>query len=140
MQGPNRQLALVLAGAAIPGALVGRWTAPAIEEQVCCRSEANDFEEGLKRGARQLDGIVRTVKEVAKAAREPRADCPGRPDEEEIFRRELLAGFAGTVAVHVLIALVGLVRDGCDCCRRAANEGAAGLRVGHRRRGGGVLQ
>ena len=104
MQAQGRGLALAVAGAAAPGALVGRWTAPRLDEQVCCRGEFDDFGEALRERTLHLDRVARGVKDVVRLVRQARsaarAECPAGPEREEEFRRELLAGFIAVASVQ----------------------------------------
>ena len=148
MRAQAPRLALAVAGAAAPGALVGRWSAPRLGE-VCCR-ELDDFVGASRERAVHLERVARGVRDVLRAVRRTRpaaaAECPAGPPPEEEFRREVLAAVIAVASLQVALTTLGFVRDAAECCvrcrcaRRATRGSTDGLRVGHRRRGGGVVQ
>ena len=150
MRAQAPRLALAVAGAAAPGALVGRWSAARLGEQVCCRSELDDFVEASRERALHLERVARGVRDVLRAVRRSRptaaAECPAGPSREEELRREVLAAVIAVASLQVALTTLRFVSDVaerlicCRCCRRSARRTADGLRLGHRRRGGGVVQ
>ena len=150
MQSPGA-LALALTGAAIPSALIGRYTAAVPEALGCCISEEDEFlREAAHSGFRRLERLVRHLvrsqqkKRGCEPEAEPEAEQEGEPDEQASDAEDswyLREGGLLALGLHVTGSTVAHLLRACLSCLRNATcrrRPAAG-REGTRRRGGGVL-
>ena len=74
MHCPGRNVALALAVASLPSALVGRWSAPASEPH-CVRERASDFERLVGQNLWRLESLVKQVEDFASSGKADTVPC-----------------------------------------------------------------
>ena len=78
MHNPGRNIALALAVAGVPSALVCRWSAP-VSEPHCVREQASDFERLIGQSLWRLESLVKRVGDFASSGKVDTVRCGEEP-------------------------------------------------------------
>ena len=125
MHNPGRNVALALAVAGLPSALVGRWTAP-VSEPHCVRERESDFERLVGQNLWRLEFLVKQVGDFASSGKVD--EVPRGEERARLFQgavAEILLDISGGLATQLILTVVQKFTNGCP--RRArTNDGTGG--------------
>ena len=105
MHCPGRNVALALAVASLPSALVGRWSA-LVSEVHCVRKRESDFERLVGQNVWRLESLVKQVEGFASSGRADTVPCGTEP--RRVFPGaafEILLPIGGRLAAQLILTV-----------------------------------